>query len=222
MNASIQIRPDSPHPGPTLPAEGAKARATEAARQLFFERGFHATSIADVLARSGLNAGSLYYHFKSKDHLLEAVMRGYLDMLEPFVMGPARDAHGADPIARIFALLDGYRRQLVGSGFLLGCPVGGLAIEISTTHPAARALVVENFAAWQATVRGWIVEAQATKALGASALPDALASFVLVTMEGAMVVAKARQSTEPWDQAIACLRSVFIGLGWKSGGGGGP
>jgi hypothetical protein len=133
-------------------------------------------------------------------------------MLEPFVMGPADAACPGDPVGKIFAVLDGYRAQLVGSGFRLGCPVGGLALEIAATHPEARALVVENFAAWQARIRGWIVEAQESGRLSRSALPDALASFVLVTMEGAMVVAKARQSAEPWDQAVASLRAVFDGL----------
>jgi len=184
----------------------------EAARQLFFEQGFHATTIADVLSRSEVNAGSLYYHFKTKDQLLEAVLRVYLDLLEPFVMAPAAAASPQDPIGRIFAVLEGYRSQLVKSGFRLGCPVGGLALEISATHPDARALVVENFAAWQARIREWIIEAQDLGHISKQALPDALASFTLVTMEGAMVVAKARQSTEPWDQAIACLRSVFSGM----------
>jgi len=45
-----------------------------AAARLFRDKGFDATSTRDIAAAVGMHSGSLFYHFKSKDALLHAVM----------------------------------------------------------------------------------------------------------------------------------------------------
>src|SRR5437879_861588 len=45
----------------------------DAAARLFRERGYRVTSMRDIAAASGMLAGSLYYHFASKEELLVAV-----------------------------------------------------------------------------------------------------------------------------------------------------
>ncbi|WP_162257730.1 TetR/AcrR family transcriptional regulator [Agromyces sp. Root81] len=54
-----------------------------AAMDLFAERGFHATSVADIQIAAGLTGGSgaLYKHFVSKDAVLEAGVAAYLESL---------------------------------------------------------------------------------------------------------------------------------------------
>src|SRR5690242_15027862 len=84
-------------------------RLAEAARQLFLENGYEATGMAEILRRAGVNSGSLYYFFKSKEALLLAVLDRYREMLQPVVIEPIR-ASESDPIERIFALLDRYRQ----------------------------------------------------------------------------------------------------------------
>src|SRR5947199_1596592 len=85
-------------------------RLVDSARYLFWERGFAGTSMADLLAHAGVNSGSFYHFFESKEALLRAVLDGYLHALRPVVVEPAF-ARSDDPVERIFAILAGYRER---------------------------------------------------------------------------------------------------------------
>lgn len=178
----------------------------EAARQLFFDQGFTATGISQILKESETNSGSLYYYFPSKDDLLGAVLEKYKLMLEPQVLAPAFAA-AQDPIDRLFAVLGGYRALLRATDFSLGCPIGNLALEVSNSHPQVRRLVVENFEAWCAAIAELI--RQASERLPAEIDPEALSRHVLATMEGSVMLARAYRSFEPFDQAVHHLRDYF-------------
>ena len=73
----------------------------ETARQLFFQQGYGATGIAQILQTSGANSGSLYYYFTGKEELLLAVLDRYKEMLWPAVIEPVFKRE-SDPIERIF------------------------------------------------------------------------------------------------------------------------
>ena len=66
-----------------------RERLIEAARFLFWERGFAGTSMADLLDRAGVNSGSFYHYFESKEVLLRADLKEYLEALRPQVVDPA-------------------------------------------------------------------------------------------------------------------------------------
>src|SRR5436190_12578083 len=102
-----------------------RTRILEAARRLFYEQGYHATGISTILREADVNSGSLYHFFPSKEALLIAVLEKYIDLLHPMVMGPAEHA-AADPIDRVFALLNFYRSGLEITGHKMGCPIGNL------------------------------------------------------------------------------------------------
>jgi AcrR family transcriptional regulator len=53
--------------------EVRRAELLGVARGLFFERGYDATTVDDVIAKAGLSKGAFYYYFPSKDALLEAL-----------------------------------------------------------------------------------------------------------------------------------------------------
>ena len=173
---------------------------------MFFEQGYASTGIAQILKVSGVNSGSLYHFFPSKEDLLAAVLKKYKTMLEPRVLAPAFQRI-TDPIERVFAVLDGYRRLLQATDFGLGCPIGNLALEISNSHPQVRKLVVENFEAWTNAISRLISDAAGRLPAGVD--PEALAKLVLATMEGAVMLARAYRSFEPFDQAVHHLRDYF-------------
>src|SRR5580693_5599425 len=104
-------------------------RLIESARFLFWERGYAGTSMADLLSHSGVNSGSFYHFFESKESLLREVLETYLIALRPFVIDPAF-ATTEDPVERIFAILAGYRGRVLQTDCQYGCPLGRLALEI--------------------------------------------------------------------------------------------
>jgi hypothetical protein len=88
--------------------------------------------------------------------------------------------------------------------FQLGCPIGNLVLELTETHPRARALLERNFEGWLAAVEECFEAAR--DQLPEHADPRALAVFVLVTMEGAVMLARTYRNFEAYDAAIVQLR----------------
>jgi len=175
-------------------------RIVEAGRELFWEKGFAATGMSELLQRAGANSGSFYYFFESKDALLKTVLQTYVELLEPQLLRRAFTAR--DPIERVFALLAAYRQALVKTGCTYGCPIGRLALEIDPENTPAHALIAENFAAWRKAVEGCLREAGAREAQQAAYL-------VLAVMEGGVMQARAQRSIEPFDACVAQLRQFF-------------
>jgi AcrR family transcriptional regulator len=186
--------------------ESTRDRIVEAARELFFKQGYTATGVAQILKAANANSGSLYYFFPSKEDLLVAVLEKYQSMLEPHVLRPAFH-RASDPIERLFAVLEGYRLLLGATDFELGCPIGNLALEVSNHQPEARRLIIENFKAWCDAIRQLIDEAR--DRLPKDIDPEALATHVLATMEGSVMLARAYRSFEPFDQAVNQLRDYI-------------
>ncbi len=181
-------------------------RLVASALRLFWDKGFNSTSVADILRDSDTHSGSLYHFFATKQEVLVAVLDAYRTGIGPMLLEPSWSGI-EDPIERIFALLAGYRRQLIESDFRHGCPIGNIALELHEPDPPVRRRVVENFEGWVRAVEGCIRDA-------AHRLPDdvdprQLASFTLTTMEGAVMLARAYESIQPFDDAIGRLRDYY-------------
>jgi TetR/AcrR family transcriptional regulator, transcriptional repressor for nem operon len=174
-----------------------------AARELFLERGYEAVSIADILKKSGVNSGSLYYFFRTKEDLLLAVLDWYLENLHPQVIDPAKQL-AADPIEQVFAVLAGYRQMLTVTGCQIGCPIGNLALEMSEKSEAVRAKIAQNFENWRAAIRNMLVAAKDRLPGGSDC--DALATFILTVMEGGVMQSRAHRSLDPFEKSISLLR----------------
>jgi len=172
-------------------------RLVEAARYLFWEKGYATTGLAELLARAEANSGSFYHFFESKDALLRIVLQTYLDLLEPQVLRPIEEAV-ADPVARVLALLGGYRQRLLDTDCRYGCPIGRLALELDPENEPARELLAANFDAWKRAVEAHLRAAGVRDAA-------AVAVFVLTVMEGGVMQARVHRSIEPFD---ACVRQL--------------
>jgi AcrR family transcriptional regulator len=181
-------------------------RLVQAARKLFWERGYASTGIAEILKAADAGSGSLYYFFPTKEDLLLAVLAWYQANLWAEVVQPVFE-RVSDPIERIFGILDGYRRGLLATSFRGGCPIGNLALELSDNLPAARHLLALNFSGWRKAVEQCLTEAAGR--MPESLDRDELALFVLTTMEGAVMLARTYQSIEPYDSAVTRLRDYF-------------
>jgi len=193
----------------TRALRGTRDRLLEAARYLFWEKGYGGTGMAEILQRAQANSGSFYHFFTSKEALLLAVLEGYLEGLDPVVIQPAF-ASESDPIERVFAILAGYRERLLATECRYGCPLGRLALEIEAENLPAHQLIERNFSAWTGAVRGCLEAARGRLPHGTDL--DALATIVLTTMEGGVLQARSYRRIEPFDQSVAQLRNYFACL----------
>ena len=195
----------SNHPG----APDTRQRLVLAALQLFWEKGYNSTSIADVLQTAKVNSGSLYYFFPGKVDLLVAVLDMYHDGIRAMLVEPAW-AGVDDPIEKIFALLARYRKSLVDTDCSYGCPIGSLALELHEPDPAVRDRLAKNFNAWIEAIADCLQQAKAR--LPANLNRRDMAQFVLTTMEGGVMQARTFRDIDYFDAAVRQLRLYFKGL----------
>jgi TetR/AcrR family transcriptional regulator, transcriptional repressor for nem operon len=188
-----------PIPRPITP--DTRTRIVEAARALFWEKGYAATGLAEILARGRANSGSFYHFFESKDALLCTVLDSYVEQLEPHVLRPVW-ASTEHPLERVFALLAGYRQRLVDTDCQYGCPIGRLALEIDPENTPAHTQIARNFSAWKAAVEACLRAAGVPR-------PQQGAAMTLAVMEGAVMQARAHRAIEPFDDCIQQLREYF-------------
>jgi TetR/AcrR family transcriptional regulator, cholesterol catabolism regulator len=98
-------------------SQRTRQRILDAAALAFQRRGFALVTLKDIAALAGLQAGSLYYHFDTKEELVEAVLEagveGAIVATREAVesLGP-----GAEPLARLRAAIAAHLRIVLAEG----------------------------------------------------------------------------------------------------------
>ncbi len=186
-----------------------RTRIVRAAMELFWLKGYGSTSIADILSRSQVNSGSLYYFFPGKQDVLIAVLEAYRDGIGPMLLEPAW-GQVEDPVEKVFSLLQLYRRALVESDCTYGCPIGSLALELHEPDPPVRELIAANFEAWIGAVESQLRSAEDRFA------PDtdfrALAELALNVMEGGVMQARTFRDISHFDRSVGQFRAHINAL----------
>ena len=188
------------------PAADVRTRIVTAAMELFWAKGFNSTSIADILSRTQLNAGSLYHVFPGKQDVLIAVLEAYREGLYPMLIDPAWEGID-DPVERIFALLARYRWLILETDCTYGCPIGSLALELHEADPAVRDLLAVNFSGWVEAIVRCLDDAG--DRMPADLDKQALGEFVLTTMEGGVMQARTHRDVAYFDRGVSALRDHF-------------
>ncbi len=113
-----------------------------AAARLFWQRGYSATSIADLAKEANMPVGNIYYYFRSKADVAFAVADGFVHDTEDMI--GEISASSADPRARLNALttrLASSQRSRLAHG----CPVAGAMREFRLDAPKASERAGEVF-----------------------------------------------------------------------------
>jgi TetR/AcrR family transcriptional regulator, transcriptional repressor for nem operon len=105
---------------------GKRERLVESARELFHEQGVHRTTLAEVAGGADVPLGNVYYYFKTKDELVDAVLDGYKQQAATLIASFER---GRTPQTRLKALIRNWddMRDAVAEH---GCPMGTLCSEL--------------------------------------------------------------------------------------------
>ncbi|MDK1489730.1 helix-turn-helix domain-containing protein [Sinorhizobium sp. 7-81] len=163
-------------------AATTRRQIVEAADRLFYERGFEATSFADIAAVVGLSRGNFYYHFRTKDEILEAVIAHRLSNIREQL--DAWEAGAETPAERIRSFI---HILIMNETKIMahGCPVGTLCSELAKLDHAAKDEATRLFTLF----RDWLSRQFA--ALGREADADALAMHILMRSQGVATLATA-------------------------------
>ncbi|TPK70072.1 TetR/AcrR family transcriptional regulator [Mesorhizobium sp. B2-4-18] len=166
-------------------ATDTRTRMIEATALLLRRRGYHGTSLNDILSASGAPRGSLYFHFPGgKDQLVVEVTRASVAE----VSGRLGEALAAerDPAVAVHHIYQSVGRMLEDNEFSLGCPVAPVVLDSPGDVPDLVELCRSAFEQWigllrEAFVRAGVPERRA----------QALALLVESSLEGLMVIARA-------------------------------
>lgn len=164
--------------------------ALQAALELFWQRGYEATSMSDLVDRLGIGRASIYATFGSKHELyLKALDRYDRAGLEPIMRELSRPGP-ALPAVR--ALVRRYATEAADDRLRRsGCLVTNTAAELAPHDAAAARRVERSWDQLQTVLHSALLRAQAQGELPAGRDPLALARTLLVLMQGLRVVGKA-------------------------------
>ncbi|MBL9086043.1 MAG: TetR family transcriptional regulator C-terminal domain-containing protein [Planctomycetia bacterium] len=193
----------------TPASRGAPTRdaLVERAGDLFREQGFRATSIGDVVERTGVPKGSLYHHFRSKDQLGYAVLDRWRDEFKVRFLDGLTAVEGPAPLERVVRFLEEFVEAQRSGACRGGCPFGTLAAEMADVHEGFRARLAETFQGFADAIAAQLRRAQVAGTLRAEADASALATFLVATLEGGVLLAKVHRSTVALDTAVGAARA---------------
>lgn len=107
---------------PKVTAEHRDLRRREiaqAALRLFARKGFQATSVADIIAESGLSAGAIYGNYKNKDELVQVAITELLDFHVATLRDDSRAAAPRSPGEMVEAVVRGIAGEVADVGILV-------------------------------------------------------------------------------------------------------
>ncbi|MFD5437312.1 TetR/AcrR family transcriptional regulator [Kitasatospora sp. NPDC127067] len=180
--------------------------ALQAALELFWQRGYEATSMADLVERLGIARASIYATFGSKRELYLRALERYceqsdsarlLDLSRP---GPALPAVRA--LVRRYAVTDEEEGRR-------GCFVTNTAVELAPHDPVASRRVEASLDRLETLLTAALARAAAQGELPAGRDPRTLARMLVVLLQGIRVVGKtadgAPRARDAAEQALALL-----------------
>ena len=176
----------------------SRERIVERAAELVAERGVAGTSLDEVLMAAGASKSQLYHYFAGRDELVEAAVAHRCTQ----VLGELTQALGEiATLAELEAMLAGFVAEFEQQG-LPGCPIGSLAGEVAERNDGARLRAAAAFDAWEGLFADALERMRERGELRADAPPGALATALLASIEGGLLLSQTRKQAASLQIAV--------------------
>jgi len=163
--------------------------ALDAALELFWQRGYEATSMADLVAHLGIARASVYATFGSKHELYLLALRRYAKARDLALLEALSQPGPALPAVR--GVVTDYAEQSADDELRRGCFVTNTAVELAPHDPAAAQSVTASWDLLETALTSALIRAGAQGELPAGRDPRALARMLVVLLQGLRVVGRA-------------------------------
>ncbi len=178
-----------------------KEKLLDAAQRLMLAKGFVATTVDEICDEASLTKGSFFHYFKSKDHLGQAVLDRFVSTKQQAIQkGPFLKMR--DPLQRVYGYLDFLIEMSKSPAAPPSCLLGNFAQELSNTHPKIRTQCATYFAKWAEQFKRDLDEAKKQYAPHTPIDTRSLAEHFIAVLEGALILAKAKQEREPIEEHL--------------------
>jgi TetR/AcrR family transcriptional repressor of nem operon len=187
----------------TVKGRATRERMVAAAATLMYEQGVAVTSIDEVKTHAGVSSSQLYHYFADKQALVQAVIAHQAEQVLTFQEAELAGVDGIDALRIWRDRVVAASRRFGPEG---GCPVGSLAAELTDRDPGHRAALIAAFDRWETAIGDALIRMRDHGELPPGADPAALATGLLAALQGGLLLAQVRRSSEPLavalDQAI--------------------
>ena len=189
---------------PRLTPKGARTRAriVEEAAALIHERGVAGTTLEDVKVAAEVSGSQMYHYFPDKNELVQAVIDYQADTIVNRQRHALSSANGVEAW-RNMVITAAKRTKAKG-----GCQLGSLVGQLAESDPEARALIAAGFDQWAAAISDGLRSLHADGKLPSDIDPDDLATTLLATLQGGLLLAQVQRSTRPFETAVNTLLAL--------------
>jgi len=189
----------------------SKVALLDAALSVFRVKGYAATRVEDICEAAELTKGSFFHHFKSKEDFAIAAAEHWANVTGPkFLFAKYRTL--PDPLERLLAYIDLRQELLHGTLPEISCFAGTLIQEVYETHPAVRDACEKVITDHAALLVADIDEAMSLYGVDRSFSAESLALYTQAVMQGALILAKAKQGPAVAMDCLDHLRRYTKGL----------
>lgn len=180
-----------------------RKKVLDVAEESFQTRGYHASSLGDLMAAARVSGGALHHHFPTKKALALAVIdeRVAAAVEETWIAPVLAAASAREGVRSVF---EAVAAELERQGYVRGCPLNNLAHELSLADPDFRVALAGIFAAWRQAIAGKVMADQrGGREQGTD--PLRFAALAIATYSGAMSMAKTAQDATVLRDCLAAL-----------------
>jgi len=171
--------------------------------ELIQTSGYSGTGLNAVIEHAAAPKGSVYFHFpEGKEALGVAAVNLARQQFEAVIAGAAASAES--PAAAVRTAVEALANIVSGSDFRLGCPVSVVTLEMGAESERLRQACVSAFESWIALTTA-LLESEGIDVEDARSL----ATVVVSTIEGAVIVSRAMRSTEPLKAAVDVVAELI-------------
>ena len=158
--------------------------------------GYSATGIQEIVDKANVPKGSFYNHFDSKEAFGAEVVDRYFDRSRAELQAVFGEEN-LGPLERLKTYFDKRTRSLKAAGYVRGCLMGNLSLEVADHSTAIRERIAENFKTWTGLLEECIAAAQSTGEISNRLPASMLAQFLLNSGEGALLRMRVEKSDAP-------------------------
>jgi TetR/AcrR family transcriptional repressor of nem operon len=185
--------------------QSARTKLLDAALSVIRRQGYAATSVDDLCAAAGVTKGAFFHHFKSKDDLAVAAAEYWSQSTGAIFERAPYHAH-ADPLDRVLGYIDFRKAILNGALPEFTCLAGTMVQETYDSAPSIREACARAIIDHAAKVETDIRAAMEERALAPSWSAESLALFTQAVLQGAFILAKAKNGPEIAAECVDHLR----------------
>jgi AcrR family transcriptional regulator len=169
---------------------------------LIHERGVAGTTLEDVKVAAEVSGSQMYHYFPDKNELVQAVIDYQADTIVTNQGHALSSANGVEAW-RSMVIAAAQRTEAKG-----GCPLGSLVGQLAESDPEARALIAAGFDRWAAALGGELRSLHADGKLPSGIDPDDLATTLLATLQGGLLLAQVLRDPRPFETAVNTLLAL--------------